>query len=63
MDINPKSIEDTLVNRRNQLQEGQKIMYEGKEARVIHVEPMFIIKVEDRVICGALHNRIEFIDR
>ena len=33
-------------------------MYEGKEATVIHAKPMFVIKVEGRVICGALRNRI-----
>jgi len=58
-----KSIEETLVYGRNRFQEGQTILYEGKKARVIHIKPMFVIKVEDRVICGALRNRIKCIAR
>ena len=50
-----------MVYDLNQIKEGQTILYEGKEAKVIHTKPMFVIKVEDRVICGALRNRITLI--
>lgn len=63
MDINSQSIEEILEYKRNRLQEGEKILYEGKEAKLIHVEPMFVIKVEDRVICGDLHNRIKLLEK
>ena len=56
-----KLMNDTLVNICPQFQEGQIVLYEGEEAKVIGVEPLLIIKVNDRVICGALHSGIEFI--
>ncbi|MBW1853464.1 MAG: hypothetical protein JRJ00_02090 [Deltaproteobacteria bacterium] len=62
MDMNLESIEGNLLCDRNRFQKGQMILYEGKEAEVISVSPMLIIKAGDRVICGALHNRIEFIE-
>ena len=61
MNISPKSTHDTLTYDLNQFQEGQIILYEGKKAKLIHVKPMFVIKVKDRVICEALRNRITCI--
>ena len=46
-----------------QLQTGQIVLYEGEEVEVISVEPLFIVKGKDRVVCGALHTRIEFIKK
>ena len=63
MDINPQLIKETLEYRNNRLQEGEKILYEGKEAMIISVNPLLIIKVEDRVICGDLHNRIKLLEK
>ena len=36
-------------------------MCEGKEAKVIHVKPLLVIKIAGRVICGALRKSITFI--
>ena len=55
-------MEDTSVNFYSpRLQTGQIVLYEGEEVEVISVEPFFIVKGKDRVVCGALHTRIEFI--
>ena len=61
VDRPPQSTAGSMVYDLNQIKEGQTILYEGKEAKVIHTKPMFVIKVEDRVICGALRNRITLI--
>ena len=45
----------------NHIKEGQTMVYEGRDTKAIHVKPLFVIKVEGRVICGALRNRITFI--
>ena len=50
---------ETLKSDCSQLRKGQRIIYEGKEAEVIGVKPLVIIKLENRVLCGALHNQIE----
>ena len=63
MDINPQLIKETLEYRSTRLQEGEKILYEGKEAMIISINPLLIIKVEDRVICGDLHNRIKLLEK
>jgi hypothetical protein len=58
MDINP--MEDTSANNYSlRLQVGQIVLYEGEEVEVISVEPLFIIKGENRIVCGALHTQIE----
>ena len=61
MDRIPQSTPGSMVCDCNYIREGQKILYEGKEATVIHAKPMFVIKVEGSVICGALRNRIKLI--
>ena len=61
MDRPPQSTSGSVVYDYNHIKEGQTILYEGKEATVIHAKPMFVIKVEGRVICGALRNRIKLI--
>jgi hypothetical protein len=58
MDINP--MEDTSANNYSlRLQAGQIVLYEGEEVEVISVEPLFIIKGKNRIVCGALHTQIE----
>ena len=61
MDKTSQSTAGSIAYDCNHITEGQRIMYEGKEAKVIHVKPLLVIKVEGRVICGALRNRIAFI--
>lgn len=61
MDINHRSIKNTVppTHTINQFQKGQSILYEGKEGQVLCLTPLFTIKVEDRVICGALHSLVD----
>ena len=61
MDRTPQSTAESVVYDCNHIKEGQTILYEGKEAKVIHTKPLFVIKVEGTVICGALRNRIKLI--
>ena len=61
MDTNMKK--EDLVPGRSQLRKGQRIVYEGKEAVVICVKPMLTLKFKDRIICGSLNGRIEFINK
>lgn len=55
-------MEDTSVLNHNRFKKGKRVLYEGKEAKVIGIKPLLIIKTEDRIICGALHERVEFIE-
>ena len=41
---------------------GQKILYEGKTAKVISIKPILVIKTGDRVVCGFIQNRIRCIE-
>ena len=43
------------------LQKAQKIIYEGEEAFLVRSKPFYVIKTKDSVVCGALHNRFEYI--
>jgi len=61
IDINHNSKEKGLVSGRCRFRKGQIVLYEGKKAEIIGVKPLLIIKVEDRIICGALHKKVEFI--
>jgi len=54
-------LKGNLTSSCNRLQKGQKVKYEGEEAKVIGVKPLLTIKFKDRIICGALHERIEFL--
>lgn len=47
------------VSNHDLLRKGEIVMYEGKEAKVIGVKPILIIKLDNRILCGALHNQIE----
>lgn len=42
-------------------QKGQRIIYEKEEAEIISVKPLLVIKTRNRVICGALQERFEYI--
>jgi hypothetical protein len=47
------------VSNHDLIRKGEIVMYEGKEAEVIRVEPLLIIKLNNRILCGDLHNQIE----
>ncbi len=38
-------------------QKGKRIIFEGEEAYVIRVTPLFVIKTKNRVICGVIFPR------
>ncbi len=40
---------------------GQKVRFENEEAEIIRTSPLLVIKTRDRVVCGALHHRIEYL--
>ena len=64
MDINHRSIKNSVLPTHtiNQYQKGQSILYEGKEGQVLCLTPLFTIKVEDRVICGALQTLVDAVN-
>jgi hypothetical protein len=41
------------------LRKGETVIYEGNEAELIRVKPFLVIKLDNRVLCGALHKQIE----
>ena len=41
-------------------QKGQRVVYEDEVAEVIRVTPLMVIKIKDRVVCGALHNLLAY---
>jgi hypothetical protein len=49
-----------MVSGHGLLKKGEMVVYEGEKAEVIGVNPLLIIKLENRVLCGALHNHIEY---
>jgi hypothetical protein len=61
VDTTPYSTAGSMMCNCNHIKEGETIVYEGKEATVIHAKPIIVIKVEGRVICGDLRNRIKVI--
>ncbi len=52
---------EAMVSSHDLLSKGEVVTYKGKEAKVIGVNPLLIIKLENRIICGALHKQIESI--
>ena len=41
------------------IRKGEIVMYKGKEAEIIRVKPLLVIKLDNQCICGAIHNQIE----
>ncbi len=52
---------EAMLSSHDLLRKGEIVTYEEKEAKVIGVNPLLIIKLENRILCGALHNQIESI--
>ena len=38
---------------------GQRVVYEDKEAEVIRVTPLMVIKTKNGIVCGALQKRLK----
>ena len=45
----------------HQHRSGQKVRFENEEAEIIRISPFLVIKTKDRVVCGALHHRLEYL--
>ena len=60
-ETNYNLLNNLFVLKKNHLQKGQKVVYEGEEAYVIGIKPLLVIKAKKRVICGALEKRVELI--
>ena len=43
------------------LHKGQRIIYEGEEAKIISVKPLLIVKTKNGVVCGNIQKRAERI--
>jgi len=55
------SIKDNHGNAMRQHRNGQKVRFENEEAEIIRISPLLVIKTKDRIVCGALHHRIEYL--
>jgi len=40
---------------------GQKVRFENEEAEIIRISPLMVIKTRDRLVCGALYDRIQYL--
>ena len=56
--MDTESVKDTSVFNYNQLRKGQKIIYEGKEAEVIEIDPLLTIKIKDAFTNTILENAL-----
>ena len=54
-------LKNTLVWKTKHLQKGERIMYEGEEAEIVSLKPLFVIKTENRVVCGAFSKRCDYL--
>ncbi len=55
------SIKDNHGNAVRQHRNGQKVRFENEEAEIIRISPLLVIKTKDRIVCGALHHRLEYL--
>jgi hypothetical protein len=54
------SLKDNHDSNTNSHRDGQKIRFENEEAEIIRISPLLVIRTRDRIVCGALHHRIEY---
>jgi hypothetical protein len=40
---------------------GQRVRFENEEAEIVRTSPFLVIKTRDRIVCGALHHRLEYL--
>jgi hypothetical protein len=55
------SLQDTHDTAVQPHRNGQKVRFENEEAEIIRISPLLVIKTKDRIVCGALHHRIEYL--
>ena len=54
-----RALPGNLEKLSNHHHAGQKVRFENEEAEIIRVSPLMVIKTKDRVVCGALSDRIQ----
>jgi len=55
------SLKDTHDKAAQPHRNGQKVRFENEEAEIVRISPFLVIKTRNRIVCGALHHRIEFL--
>ena len=53
------NLKTKIMESNDLLRKGETVIYEGNEAELIRVKPFLVIKLDNRVLCGALHKQIE----
>ena len=50
----------TAINEETQFYRGQRVIYKGREAKIINVNPVFTIRIESEheIICGNIVNEV-----
>ena len=61
--IDEQSDNNTPLSKIESLHEGQRIIYNGKEADVVKTEPVIIIKIRDRneLVCGNVMHEVSLV--
>ena len=52
----------SVENDTHRLKKGQLVLYEGRQSEVISVEPIVVIRIQDRIICGSLQERVKPVE-
>ena len=53
-------VKGRAINEDVSFYRGQRVIYQGREAKVINVNPVFTIRIEgkDEIICGNIANEL-----
>ena len=53
-------VEGKAINKDEFFHKGQRVIYQGREAKVINVNPVFTIRIEGKyeIICGDIANEL-----
>ena len=53
-------VEGKVINKDEFFHKGQRVIYKGREAKVINVNPVFTIRIEGKheIICGDIANEV-----
>ena len=55
-----KTVKRSAINEDVLFSKGQRVIYQGREAKVINVNPVFTIRIEGKheIICGNIANEL-----
>ena len=53
-------VKERVINEEILFHKGQKVIYQGREAKVININPVFTIRIEGKheIICGNIVNEV-----